>query len=124
MTMKKILIIDDEEDLCRILKHMLECEGQFQVHTAGDAETGMTLALSEEPDLILLDIVMPGMSGTKMAEELLKTPQTRPIPIIFISALVDKSELKKSISEADNREFMAKPLNIEELVARIMAMTG
>lgn len=122
--MKKILIIDDEEDLCRVLKHMLESEGLFQVFTAWDAETGMFLALTEEPDLILLDIVMPGMSGTEMAEELLKVPQTRSIPIIFISALVDKSFLRESISSGDNREFMPKPLNIEELVARIMALTG
>jgi DNA-binding response OmpR family regulator len=122
--MKKILIIDDEEDLCRVLKLMLESEGMFEVFTATDAETGMFLALSKEPELILLDVVMPWMSGTKMAEELLKIPQTRSIPIIFISALVDKSFLKDSIKDADNMEFMPKPLNIEELVAKIMAMTG
>lgn len=122
MATKKILIVDDEEDFCHGLKHALEAKGDFQVLAAADGRSGIRLAESEKPDLILLDIVMPDMSGTEVEEALMESSRTRSIPVIFVTAIVSESELRDSNGYVGSRMFIAKPVVIGELVARINAM--
>lgn len=121
---KKILIIDDEREMCRILRKTLELRGKFHIITATDAKTGRELAFKENPDIILLDIVMPGMFGSQLAEELGRNPSTRSIPIIFVTALVMQSEFRKADGYMDNRMFVSKPVNIDDLLSKISILTG
>ncbi|MCK4425303.1 MAG: response regulator, partial [Deltaproteobacteria bacterium] len=81
---------------------------------------GIELAQREKPDLILLDILMPGMSGDEVAEILLENPATAKIPIIFLTAMVTKEEIGDvALKKRGGRNFIAKPITTEELVGAI-----
>lgn len=121
MTAKKILIIDDEEHFCRALKKMLEMR-TFQVYTATRGDEGIRLAKLHKPDVILLDIMMPGIAGTQVAEELSEIPDTQSIPIIFVTAIVKGEEVKKRGGTIGGRVFVSKPVMMDELIKKINAL--
>jgi CheY-like chemotaxis protein len=117
---KRILLIDDEKDLCFFLKANLENTGEFDVLVSNRGDKGIKLAQREKPDLILLDILMPEMSGDEVAEILLENPVTARIPIIFLTAMVTKKEIGDIVlKEKGGRNFIAKPVTTEDLVAAI-----
>jgi len=116
-----ILAVDDEESFTFFVKLNLETKtnNTFKVTTANSGEECLKLAKTLRPDLILLDIMMPDMSGAEVAEELLLDARTKKIPIIFITALVKKDEVEKEAGLMGGREFIAKPVSKEELIRRI-----
>lgn len=117
---RRILLIDDEKDLCFFLKTNLENTGEFDVLVSNRGDKGIKLAQEEKPDLILLDILMPGMSGDEVAEFLLDNPATAKIPIIFLTSMVTKEETgENSLKKRGGRSFMAKPITTDEIVAAI-----
>ncbi|PTN37729.1 response regulator [Desulfonatronum sp. SC1] len=121
MSKKKVLVIDDEEDFCRAIKKALEMSGKYQVITAHDARTGKKAAIVEKPDIILLDIVMPGASGSELSENLLNNPETRSIPIIFVTAIVTRKEVHSG-ALVGNRIIIPKPVNIQNLEAKMQKL--
>jgi CheY-like chemotaxis protein len=116
-----ILAVDDEESFTFFIKLNLQKETSynFKVTTANSGAEGLKLARAIRPDLILLDIMMPGMSGTEVAEELLMDARTKNIPIIFLTAVVQKDEVQDQAGMMGGREFIAKPVGKEELISRI-----
>ena len=117
---KRILLVDDEEDYCYFMSRNLEATGEFSVIVAHEGQVGIDLARKERPDLILLDIILPGLSGTDVASTLLSDPQTRRIPIIFLTAVVTQRELGvKAVKEIGGNNFIAKTAQIEEVVEAI-----
>lgn len=117
---KKILIIDDEEDFCFFVKGNLENTEEFDVLATTSAKEGIKLARVEKPDLILLDLNMPEMSGDEVAQILSNRPETKKIPIVFFTALVTKDDVgNESMAEIAGRKFIAKPIGTKELVAAI-----
>jgi len=116
-----ILAVDDEESFTFFVKLNLQTQtnDRFTVTTAASGEEGLALAKKLQPDLILLDIMMPDMSGPEVAEELLLDSRTKDIPIVFVTALVRKDEVKKEAGLMGGREFIAKPVSREELIRRI-----
>ena len=121
---QKILIIDDEEDLCHFVKLNLERTGRFNVLVATRAQAGIDLAKINQPDLILLDIRMPDMDGSQVAENLLLEPTTAKIPIVFLTALAQKKEVASAEGVIGGRTFIAKPVSPQELIARIEIVLG
>ncbi len=117
--MKKLLVIDDEEYFCRAVKKAIEMKRDLQVLTATRGDEGLRLARTQKPDLILLDIVMPGMMGTQVAEELLQDPDTASIPVIFVTAIVKKEEAEREMGFLGGRMFIAKPVVVDELLKKI-----
>ena len=117
--MKKLLVIDDEEYFCRAVKKAIEMKRDLQVLTAMRGDEGLRLARTQKPDLILLDIVMPGMMGTQVAEELLQDPVTASIPVIFVTAIVKKEETGRARGFLGGRMFIAKPVVVDELLKKI-----
>ena len=125
MRKKKILLIDDEEDFCFFVRKNLECTGEFEVITANRGEEGINLAREKKPDLILLDIVMPKMMGEDVAAALTNGPETKNIPLVFLTAQVTKEEIGiDSIKEIGGHLFTAKPLATEKLVSSIKTILG
>ena len=117
---KKILLIDDEEDFCFFVQGNLENTGDFEVVYTNKGRKGIELAKAEKPDLILLDVVMPEMSGQEVAEELLENPETKGVPIIFLTAIITKKNKEAdTLKKIGGRYFVAKPVNTEELVGAI-----
>ena len=115
----KILIIDDEQDICEIVQYNLETEG-YEVTTANSAEEALDLPLQEFA-LILLDVMMGEMSGFQMARRLKNNPATAQIPIIFITALEGEDNLVKGLNIGAD-DYIAKPLSIKEVKARAKAV--
>jgi DNA-binding response OmpR family regulator len=115
--MKKILVIDDQPDNVFILQDRLEHEG-FEAISAYDGPTGVKKAIEEQPDLILLDVMMPGMSGFEVCQKLVGLPETRNIPILLVTALTSAEDIKQGL-QAGAFDYIKKPFNKIELMARI-----
>ena len=115
----RILIVDDEQDICEILQYNLETEG-YEVVTANSAEEALELPLHEF-SLILLDVMMGEMSGFQMARRLKDSPATAQIPIIFITALDGEDHLVKGLNIGAD-DYIAKPLSMKEVKARVRAV--
>ena len=115
----RILVVDDEQDLCEILQYNLETEG-YEVHTANSAEEALRLPL-ENYDLILLDVMMVQMSGFQMALKMKENPVTSQVPIIFITALEGEDSLVRGLNIGAD-DYMVKPLSLREVKARIKAV--
>jgi len=122
MAKSKILIIDDEENLCFLVKMNLEATGRYEVLTATDPREGLKLAKANIPDLILLDLMMPHMEGSEVAERLMDMPDTQHIPIIFLTALAEKGRVDANMGTIAGREFVAKPVTTGDLVRKIEAV--
>ena len=114
----KILIVDDVVSNVLLLKILLTNE-KFQVCTANCGNMCIEQARAEKPDLILLDVMMPDISGFETAVILKKDPELKEIPIIFLTALNNPSDLVKGFQVGAN-DFLTKPFNKEELVVRVM----
>ena len=113
----KILIVDDVASNVLLLKILLTNE-KFQVCTASNGNMCIEQAKKEKPDLILLDVMMPDLNGFDTAVILKKDPETHDIPIIFLTALNNPSDLVKGFQVGAN-DFLTKPFNKEELVSRV-----
>ncbi len=115
--MKKILIIDDLPENVFMLQDRLEHEG-YQIITAYDGQTGIEKAKSELPDLILLDVMMPGITGIEVCKTLVKDENTKSIPIILVTAKVGAEDTREGL-EAGAFDYIKKPFNKVELLARV-----
>jgi DNA-binding response OmpR family regulator len=114
--MSSILIIDDEEDLVTLLKDELEARGH-EVLTAHDGEEGVKLAMRQQPDLIILDIMMPSMNGFEVCRAI----RDRVLcPIIFLSAKQSETDRVKGFTLGGD-DYVVKPFGLRELLARIEA---
>ena len=116
---RKVLIIDDIEDDVRIIEKCLKPYG-YEVLTAENGEKGLELAKSEQPDVILLDIMMPGIDGYAVCEELRSDYSTRDIPIIFVSAKVEPPDIIEGFQRGGD-DYITKPFSLQELAARVNA---
>lgn len=116
--MKKILVVDDEKDVLLMLEKRLTAEG-YSVITTTKSTNAIALAKSQHPDIIILDIVMPGMDGGEVAAKLREHPLTRSIPVIFLTALLSKTEEYQENRMIGSNITFAKPFDTEELLARI-----
>lgn len=119
MRMQKILIVDDEESICEILQFNLEIEG-YEADVAYSAEQALKMDLKSY-SLILLDIMMGGMSGFKMAQMLKKDPETASIPIIFCTAK-DTEDNKIAGLTLGADDYISKPFSVREVVARVKSV--
>ncbi|MGE5640206.1 MAG: response regulator [Clostridia bacterium] len=116
----RVLVVDDDPDMCAILARMLQKEG-LAVDTVLDGNAAMVQALSSPPDLILLDVMLPGMSGFEICEQLKADEATALIPIVLVTALEDHQSRVRGI-QAGADDFLSKPVRPEELVARVKTL--
>jgi CheY-like chemotaxis protein len=115
----KIVVIDDQKDFCEFVKWSLEKTGRFEVLVCSDGPSGIALAQTEAPELILLDINMPQMNGAEVADHLLHTDNTRDIPIAFITGLLQKEDVSKQSGYIHGFPFITKPVTKDELVQQV-----
>ena len=115
--MKKALIIDDHPDMIDILSRQLKML-EFAVITASNGVEGVEKAIVEKPDLILMDIMMPGMDGLEATRLIRSNRETEKIPILAITALCRESELNACI-EAGCNDYIVKPFNFQKLKEKI-----
>ncbi|MBK5092100.1 MAG: response regulator [Actinobacteria bacterium] len=114
---RKVLLIDDEERLLEVMKTNLEIEG-YDVITAISGSTGLASAVVDQPDIIILDIMMPDIDGWEIARRLRSDPGTKYIPIIMLTALDEPHHVVKGF-ESGADDYLAKPFDNAELFVRI-----
>lgn len=119
MKQTRILVVDDEDDLCEIFKFNLESDG-YQVDTANSAEEAMKLDLGVY-QLLMLDVMMGEISGFRMASLLRKDPKTAAIPIMFITAKDTENDLLTGFNLGAD-DYISKPFSIREVTARVKAV--
>ena len=115
--MKKILIIEDHGDMRELLMWQIELMG-FMPITAKRGREGVEIALSEKPELIIMDIMMPGMDGWEAAREIRAHADTKDIPILAATALFRDSDLKTCL-EAGCNGYIVKPFTFQELQGKV-----
>ena len=113
----KILIVDDVMSNVLLLKVLLTNE-KFQIAPASNGRQALDQVIKEKPDLVLLDVMMPDMSGFEVSQQLKANPETAEIPIIFLTALNSTADIVKGFQVGGN-DFISKPFNKEELIIRV-----
>lgn len=116
----RILIADDNQQNCELLEAYLAGEG-YLIDFSGDGEATLKQVEREQPDLILLDIMMPRMSGYEVCERLKKSDATCDIPIIMVTALNESGDIEKAVN-AGADDFLSKPVNKLELTTRVRSL--
>ena len=114
---ERILIAEDDDDVLETIQLNLELEG-FEVHVARDGDQALAQARAVEPDLILLDVVMPGPDGVAVARKLKDDPSTRDVPVIFLTAKSTASDAAVGLA-AGADDYIVKPFDPLDLVARV-----
>jgi two-component system alkaline phosphatase synthesis response regulator PhoP len=117
---EKILIVEDEKDIVKMLDYNLKKEG-FRTISASDGEDALDLATREHPDLIILDLMLPGINGLEVCKTLKKETKTASIPIIMLTAKTQESDKVVGL-ELGADDYMTKPFSVRELIARIKAV--
>ncbi len=115
---KKILVVDDEKDIVRVLEAILTSNG-YDVITAYDGKDGLKKAKEGRPDLIVLDILMPEVDGVAMGAALRSDADLKDTPIIFLTCLVEKDEVKDKGHIIAGAVFLAKPFEKNEILSTI-----
>lgn len=120
----RVLVVDDEAPIRLLCRVNLEAEG-MEVLEAGDGPSGLETARRERPDVVLLDVMMPGLDGWRVAEELLEDPETRAIPIVFLTARAELRDRARGL-DLGGLDYVTKPFNplelaplIREVIARV-----
>lgn len=114
---KKILATDDEPDVLLIVKTALQSEG-FDVETAANGPECLEAARANPPDLFVLDVMMPGMSGFEVVEKLKEDPATATIPIIMLTGLAERVKIKEALTGGVDF-YIVKPFEFEDLINKV-----
>jgi len=120
--MKRIVVVDDDASVGAAVRDVLATEG-FEVDAPGDASAALTELIRTAPDLVILDVNMPGMSGWELCEILRRQSLTRSVPILFLSG---RHEIKDRITamQVGGSDYLAKPFGGAELRRKVFALFG
>ena len=115
---KKIVIVDDENDIREILRNAVELMTDWLVFEAPNGLSGLQLISAEKPDVVLLDVMMPAMDGREVIRQLRDNAETENIPVIFLTASLQKSDVRE-LEELGPLAVLAKPFDPLELIRKI-----
>lgn len=121
---KRILLVDDEAPITRMMRRNLESTGRFEVLDVNDPTQALQLARQFKPDLALFDVMMPEKDGGELAADFKDDPALSRVPIVFLTAIVSRNEVNPTGSVIGEHTFLAKPVKLEELLACIDAQLG
>ena len=113
---KRILVVDDDPKITRLVRLSLELTGEYEVREENCASNALAIALEFLPDLILLDVLMPGVDGGQLASQLQASPRFREVPIVFLTAAVTREEVSSHGGYVGGLPFLAKPVDFPELI--------
>ena len=116
MSKPKVLIVDDEVNLTKMLKLNLDETGKYEVMTLNDSTLAIKTIHEFKPDLVMLDVMMPNIQGNEIAELISEDKAIKDTKVIFLTALVKKSEVPEEDKTIGGRKFIAKPVKVDELI--------
>ena len=117
MAKSKVLVIEDEPDILEVIHYNLEREGH-KVSACRNGEQGLSRIRTDNPDLVILDLMLPGMDGVEVCRQVKADPVTRAIPIIMVTAKGEESDIVLGLGIGAD-DYIAKPFSPRELVARV-----
>ena len=117
----KVLVVDDNPQNLELLVEYLQTIDGCETSTAADGVAALEAVAADKPDLILLDIMMPRLSGYEVCRRLKSDPETRDIPIIMVTALNELGDMERAV-ESGTDDFLSKPVNRLELVTRVKSL--
>jgi len=112
-----VMVVEDEERSRRLLRDLLQAHG-YRISEAADGEEALRLISADPPDLILLDVMLPGLSGFDVCRRLQEQAQTQPLPVLLVTALHDRADRLRGIA-AGATDFITKPVDTEEVLLRV-----
>jgi two-component system, OmpR family, phosphate regulon response regulator PhoB len=115
-----VLIVEDEAALVTMLRYNLEKEG-FAVRTAGDGEEALLQIAEQKPDAVLLDLMLPFVSGIEVCRQIRRSPETRSLPVIMLTARGEESDRVRGLNSGAD-DYVVKPFSPSELIARLRAV--
>ncbi len=121
---KRILVVDDQADITRMLKLNLEKTNDYEVRMENSSRLAVNSAEEFHPDLILLDVLMPDIDGGELASRLEVSPKLKGVPIVFLTAAATKEEVRARGGRIGGMPFLAKPVNMAELVRCVNRYLG
>ena len=111
---RTVLLVDDEKHVVNVVGQMLK-ERDFRVVSASSGEEALAILDDLDPDLALLDIVLPGIDGATLAQRLRAHPVTENVPIVFLTGLIEADEIRRGGNQIGGQYFLAKPFDSTEL---------
>jgi DNA-binding response OmpR family regulator len=118
--MPRILLVDDDPDIRDMLSFKLANAG-FEVHSEADGETGLAASRELQPDVVLLDWMMPGLTGPEVCQQLREDPDTASTPIILLTARAQEADIQRGFATGAD-DYISKPFSPRELVSRVNAL--
>jgi phosphate regulon transcriptional regulator PhoB len=118
--MKRILVIEDDPDIVELLRYNLDKEG-FQVYAATDGKTGLEMVKRGSANLLILDLMLPQLSGIEVCKEIRRSPEHQTLPIIMLTARGEESDRVLGL-ELGADDYVTKPFSVREMVARVKAL--
>jgi DNA-binding response OmpR family regulator len=119
-TREKIVVIEDEADILEVLQYNLKREG-YRVHASRNGENGLDIVRRENPDLVLIDLMLPGLDGLEVCKRLQADPVTSAIPVIMVTAKGEESDIVLGLQLGAD-DYVTKPFSPKELLARVKAV--
>lgn len=116
---KRILAVDDEVDVLLIVKTALQCEG-YEVETAANGPEALALAKANPPDLVLLDMMMPGMTGFEVMQAMKKVEEISTIPVIMLTGVSERTKIQQALTSGSTY-YIVKPFEIEDLLTKVQS---
>ena len=120
MTKRRILLVDDEPAFTRVMRNYLEGTGRFEVHMVNDPTEVVWAARTFQPDLVLLDVIMPDMDGGEVASQLKSDPACSSIKhVVFLTAILSKDDVHRHGDRIGGQPFLVKPIDAPTLVSYV-----
>jgi DNA-binding response OmpR family regulator len=118
---KRILLVEDDADIALSLRNKLERDGGYEVEVVADGPTGLKRASEEPPELVVLDVNLPGLDGFEVCRRLRKVPATAAIPVIMLTARIGEDDRVRGL-ELGADDYITKPFSPKEALARVRAV--
>jgi CheY-like chemotaxis protein len=122
MTRKKILLVDDSKTMI-LMEQLILSTGPFEVLVAKDGQEGLEVAAKERPDLIVMDVEMPRLSGVEACRRLRKQPETASTPVILLTSLDEAGDVRHG-RDAGCTDYLTKPIKAAELLSKVKSHLG
>lgn len=122
MSKRRVLVVDDDVNLSRLSAAILENSGRYETMIVNDSARAIAAAVQFQPDAMLLDVDMPGLSGGDLARSAAGNPKLRNVPILFLTGLLTHEETGPGPVESAGQQFLAKPVDPEELLVCMNAL--
>jgi CheY-like chemotaxis protein len=123
MPKKKIMVVDDEENLLLLIDRLLKTEG-FDVVTARTGKECLKILNKEKPDLLLLDVMMPGMNGIEVAESIRSNPKTKNLKIVFLTVVMSDELKQHRLEKVKALDYITKPFENKDLIRRVKRLVA